>query len=65
MKAYQTYKHKDRVARILTLSNMRNNIILYFEKHRLTQSVWDIINIEYGRTSTTRLHQLTLKFDGH
>jgi hypothetical protein len=65
MKAYQTYKHKDRVARILMLSNMRNNIMLRFEKHRLTQSVWDAINIEYERTSTTRLRQLTLKFDGH
>ena len=65
MKTYQTYKQKDRVARILMLSSMRNDIMLRFERHRLTQSVWDVIKIWYGGTSTTRLHQLTLKFDGY
>jgi len=34
MEAYQTYKHKDRVARILMLSSMRNDIMLCFERHR-------------------------------
>jgi len=65
MKAYQTYKHKDRVDRILMLSSMRDNVMLRFQKHRLTQLVWDAVNIEYERTSSIRLHQLTLKFDGH
>ena len=43
MEAYQTYKRKDRVARILMLSSMRNDIMLRFERHRSTQSVWDAI----------------------
>jgi hypothetical protein len=34
MEAYQTYKRKDRVARILMLSSMRNDIMLRFERHR-------------------------------
>ena len=33
--AYQAYKRKDRVARILLLSIMRNDITLRFERHRL------------------------------
>jgi hypothetical protein len=39
MEAYQTYKLKDRVARILILSNMRNDIMLRFEMHRSSQYV--------------------------
>ena len=34
MEAYQAYKCKDRVARILLLSSMRNDIMLRFERHR-------------------------------
>ena len=34
MKAYQAYKHKDRVAHFLLLSSMRNDIMLRFERHR-------------------------------
>jgi hypothetical protein len=64
MEAYQTYKCKDRVARILMLRSMRNDIILHFERHRLAQYVWDAVKIQYGGTST-RIHQLTLKFDGY
>ena len=65
MEAYQTYKHKDCVARIFISSNMQNDIMLCFERHHLTQSVWDTVKIQYRGTSTTRLHQLTLKFDGY
>ena len=35
MEAYQAYKCIDRVARILLLSSMRNDIMLCFERHRL------------------------------
>jgi len=45
MEVYQTYKHKDCVARSLMLSSMRNDIMLCFERHRLTQSVWDAVKI--------------------
>ena len=65
MEAYQAYKRKDCVARILLLSSMRNNIMLHFEKHRSAQAVWDAVKVQYGGTSTTRLCQLTLKFDGY
>ena len=65
MKAYQAYKRKDRVALILLLSSMRNDIMLCFERHRSAQTVWDTVKVQYGGTSTTRLRQLTLKFDGY
>jgi len=65
MESYQTYKHKDRVDQILMLSNMRNDIMLRFERHHLAQSVWGAVKIQYGGTSTTRLCQLTIKFDGY
>ena len=47
MEAYQTYKRKDRAARILMLSSMRNDIMLCFERHRSAQSVWDTVKIQY------------------
>ena len=65
MEAYQAYKRKDRVARILLLSSMRNDIMLHFERHRSTQAVWDAVKVQYSETSITRLRQLTLKFDGY
>ena len=65
MEAYQTYKCKDHVAHILMLSSMSNDIILYFERHHSAQSVWDVVKIQYGGTSTTRLRQLTIKFYGN
>ena len=65
MEAYQAYKCKDRVARILLLSSMRNDIMMRFERHRSAQAVWDTVKVQYGGTFTTRLHQLTLKFDGY
>ena len=45
MEAYQTYKHKDRTARILMLSSMRNDIMLCFERHHSAQAVWDAMKI--------------------
>ena len=55
MEAYQAYKRKDRVARILMLSSMRNDLMFRFEKHRLVLAVWDAVNVQYGGTSTIRL----------
>ena len=63
MEVYQTYKCKDRVARMLMLSNMRNDMMLCFENNRLSMVVWDAIKIQFGGTSTIRLRWLTLKFD--
>ena len=39
--------------------------MLRFERHHSAQTVWDAVKVQYGGTSTTRLHQLTLKFDGY
>ena len=55
MEAYQDYKRNDRVARILMLSSMRNDLMLCFEKHRSALVVWDFVKVQYGETSTTRL----------
>ena len=65
MEAYQAYKRKDRVACILMLSSMRNDMMLRFENNRSAMAVWDIVKIHFGGTSTTRLRQLTLKFDAY
>ena len=65
METYQAYKRKDRVARILLLSSIRNEIMLCFERYRSAQVVWDVVKVHYGGTSITRLCQLTLKFDGY
>ena len=65
MEAYQAYKHKDRVALILMLSNMRSDLMLHFEKHRSALAVKDIVKFQYDETSTMRLRQLTLKFDAY
>ena len=39
--------------------------MLRFERHHSAQTVWDAVKVQYGGTSTTRLRQLTLKFDGY
>ena len=65
MEAYQDCKCKDRVARILMLSSMRNDLMLRFENNRLAMAVWDAVKIQFGGTSTIRLRQLTLKFDAY
>ena len=65
MEAYQAYKRKDRVALILMLSSMRNDLMLRFENNRSAMAVWDAVKIQFGGTSTTRLGQLTLKFDAY
>ena len=65
MEAYEAYKHKDRAARILLLISMRNDIMLRFERHRLAQAVWDAVKVLHGGTFSTRLRQLTFKFDGY
>jgi hypothetical protein len=39
--------------------------MLCFERHRFAQTIWDAVKIQYGGTSTTRLRQLNLKFDGY
>ena len=65
MEAYHAYKRKDRVACILTLSSMRNDLMLRFENNRSAMAVWDAVKIQFGGSSTTRLRQLTLKFDAY
>ena len=54
MEAYQTYKCKDHVARMLMLSSIRNDIMFYFERHCSTQVVWDAVKILYRETFTIR-----------
>ena len=56
MEAYQAYKRKDRVACILMLSSMRNDLMLHYESNRTAMAVWDAIIVQLGGTSTTRLH---------
>ena len=55
MEVYQAYKRKDRVALILMLSNMRNDLMLHFENNRSTMVIWDAVKIQFSGTSTTRL----------
>ena len=62
MEAYHAYKRKDRDARILMLSSMRNDLMLCFESNCTAMAVWDAVKVQFGGTSTTKLHQLTLKF---
>ena len=45
MEAYQAYKRINRVTRILMLSSMMNDIMLRFERHRLVQSVSDVVKV--------------------
>ena len=39
--------------------------MLCFENNRSAMAVWDAVKIQFGGTSTTRLRQLTLKFDSY
>ena len=55
MKAYQAYKRKDRVSRILMLISMRNDLMLRFENNRSAMAVWESVMIQFGGTSTIKL----------
>ena len=39
--------------------------MLRFERHRSVQAIWNAAKVQYGGTLTTKLRQLTLKFDGY
>ena len=39
--------------------------MLSIESNRTAMVVWDAVKVQFGGTSTTRLRQLTLKFDAH
>ena len=56
MEVYQAYKHKDRVACILMMSSMRNDMMLRFENNQSTMVIWDAVKIQFGGTATTRLN---------
>ncbi|GAB2269975.1 hypothetical protein Dimus_038814 [Dionaea muscipula] len=44
---------------------MRDDIMLRFEKHNTSKAIWDVIKLQYGGTSTTRLRHPTLEFEGY
>ena len=62
MEAYLTYKRKDRIARILMLNSIRNDLMC-FENNRSAMAISDAIKVQFCGTVTTRLCQLALKFD--
>ena len=39
--------------------------MLSFDSNRIAMAVWDAVKVQFGGTSTTRLCQLTLKFDAY
>ena len=45
MEAYQAYKCKDKVACILMLSSVINDMMLRFENNCSAMPVWDVVNI--------------------
>ena len=62
---FAAFEVKDKAARITLLSCMSNNLLLRFERYRTTRELWQAVQLQYGGTSTTRLRQLTIKFDGY
>lgn len=55
MEAYKIYK-QDMITYTLILSNMKNDLISRFEKHYLVMIVWDVVKIQFSKTSATRLY---------
>ncbi|PWA47627.1 hypothetical protein CTI12_AA497560 [Artemisia annua] len=47
------------------LSSMRNDLMLRFVRYRTAKEVWEAVKLQFGGTSTTRLHSLNLRFDGY
>ena len=44
---------------------MHNNLIGEFEQYTIAQDMWKALKLRYGGTSSTRLHDLTMKFDSY
>ncbi|KAL5731755.1 hypothetical protein ACHQM5_004455 [Ranunculus cassubicifolius] len=63
METYISFKEKERIARILILSSMRNDLMLRFEKHKSPKSLWDDVKLQLGGTPATRRRQLMLNFN--
>ena len=62
---YQAFKVKDRAARITLLSSMGNDLLVRFEQYKSAKALWDVVTLQYGGTSTTRLRRLTMRFDSY
>ena len=63
--AYKIWLQKDCCARFTMLTSLHNDLIDEFEEHATNHAFWDALKLKFGRTSTTKLHDLNIKFDSY
>ncbi|KAI9194653.1 hypothetical protein LWI28_007982 [Acer negundo] len=63
METYQTWKRKNSLACITMLSSMTNTLMCEYDGFDTAQDMWIALKDKFGRTSTTKLRRLTIKFN--
>ena len=63
--AYESWCKKDLCAHFTMLSSIHNDLIGEFEQYTTAQDMWKALKLRYGGTLTTRLCDLTMKFDSY
>ncbi|KAK2980404.1 hypothetical protein RJ640_014577 [Escallonia rubra] len=61
--AYQKWNQKDRSARYTLLSSLQNDLIGQYDELPTCKALWEQLKFSFGRTSTTRLRSLVIKFE--
>ena len=63
--AYDSWRKKDLCACFTMLSSVHNDLIGEFEQYTTAQDMWKALKLRYGRTFSTRLRGLTMKFNSY
>ena len=63
LEAYNRWVKKDRLARIMVLSSMNDNLLSKYHKYSVTKELWGQLKFSLSGTSTIRLRSLLLKFE--
>src|SRR5215469_10102300 len=63
LEAYAAWKKKNSMTRITLLSSMENDIMREFSHFTTAKNMWEALQARFGGTSTTKLRQLTIRFD--
>ncbi|XP_070020914.1 uncharacterized protein [Nicotiana sylvestris] len=63
LEAYQAWKKKNSLARIMLLSSMDDDIMREFRQYDNVKDMWSALKEKFGHTSVAKLRALTIKFD--
>ncbi|XP_070047690.1 uncharacterized protein [Nicotiana tomentosiformis] len=63
--AYDSWKKKNSITRIMLLSTLDDGILRDFKDHQRAMDIWNALRKRFGTCFTARLQSLTIKFDSY